>query len=141
VITKRGRIALYGQSGLNQYRSIQAETVPPEDRVALLYDGARRFVDQAQHALEVGNHGDVSLFAGKAQRILEELSGALNFEAGEMAENLFLLYEYWTWRLGQGVVKQEVEAFKEVSTALTDMHGAWVEAAKQIRAQRGARVG
>ncbi len=109
--------------------------------MALLYDGARRFVDQSLHALEVGNHADVSHYAGKAQRILEELSGALNFEAGEMAENLFLLYEYWTWRLGQGVVKQEAEAFREVSTALMDMHGAWVEAAKQIRAARGTRVG
>lgn len=132
---------MYGQNGLNQYRSIQADTVPPEDRVALLYDGARRFVDQAAQALEGEQHGEVSTCAGKAQRILEELSGALNFEAGEMAENLFLLYEYWTWRLGQGVVKRDLEAFKEVSTALMDMHGAWVEAAKQIRAQRGARVG
>jgi flagellar protein FliS len=130
---------LYGQNGLNQYRSIQAETVPPEDRVALLYDGARRFVDQALHALEVDNLPEVSHYAGKAQRILEELSGALNFEAGEMAENLFLLYEYWTWRLGQGIVKREPEAFKEVSAALMDMHGAWVEAAKQVRAQRGSR--
>lgn len=132
---------MYGQNGLNQYRSIQAETVPPEDRVALLYDGARRFVDQALQALQAENHAEVSHYAGKAQRILEELSGALNFEAGEMAENLFLLYEYWTWRLGQGVVKRDPEAFKEVSAALMDMHGAWVEAAKQIRAQRGARVG
>lgn len=132
---------MFGQNGLNQYRSIQADTVPPEDRVALLYDGARRFVDQAMQALQAENHSEVSNYVGKAQRILEELSGALNFEAGEMAENLFLLYEYWTWRLGQGVVKQEPEAFKEVSAALMDMHGAWVEAAKQIRAQRGARVG
>lgn len=128
-----------GQNGLNQYRNIQADTVPPEDRVALLYDGARRFVDQARQAVEAGNYVEVSNYAGKAQRILEELSGALNFEAGEMAENLFLLYEYWTWRLGQGVVKQSPEAFAEVSAALMDMHGAWVEAAKQIRAQRGAR--
>lgn len=132
---------MIGQNGLNQYKSIQADTVPPEDRVALLYDGARRFVDQALQALQTEHYSEASQYAGKAQRILEELSGALNFEAGEMAENLFLLYEYWTWRLGQGVVKQDAEAFKEVSSALMDMHGAWVEAAKQIRAQRGARVG
>lgn len=131
---------MYSQNGLDQYRSYQTETVPPEDRVALLYDGARKFVDKALRALEQQNYQEVGVQVHKAQRILEELSGALNFEAGEVAENLFLLYEYWTWRLGQGLIKKEAPAFREVSAALADMHGAWVEAAKQIRAQRSNRV-
>lgn len=129
---------MYVNSGLNQYRSIQAETVAPEDRVALLYDGARRFVDQAAQALHEQDYEQVSHFVGKAQRILEELSGALNFDAGQMAENLFALYEYWAWRLSQGVIKKDDAAFAEVSAALMDMHGAWLEVAKQVRAQRGA---
>lgn len=129
---------MQGKSGLDQYRTYQATTVAPEDRVALLYDGTRRFVDQALRALEREDYEEVSRQVGKAQRILEELSAALNFDAGQLAENLFLLYDYWSWRLGQGLIHKDPAAFREVSAALDDMHGAWVEAAKAVRAQRGS---
>lgn len=129
---------MQGRNGLDQYRIYQAETVPPEDRVALLYDGTRRFVDRALRALEREDYEEVSRNVGKAQRILEELSAALNFEAGQIAENLFLLYDYWSWRLGQGLIHKDPSAFREVSAALADMHEAWVEAAKAVRAQRGS---
>lgn len=126
-------------NGLQQYRGYQAETAGPEEQVALLYDGARRFTDKACAALGEGDYEQVSHYTGKAQRILEELSSALNFEAGEIAQNLFQLYEYWNWRLSQGLVKNSTEAYKEVSAALADMHLSWVEAAKQVRSQRGGR--
>lgn len=127
---------------LGQYQAYQTETATPEDRVALLYDGARRFTDRALTALEAKNFADVGLYTGKAQRILIELSGALDYSAGEIAHNLEALYEYWNWRLGQGLLKQDPTAFREVSATLMEMHGAWAEAAKQVRAQRGvAAVG
>lgn len=126
-------------NGLNQYRSYQVETVSPEDQIVLLYEGAKRFIDRAVMALEAQEYRDVSLNVGKAQQILAELSGALNFEAGEIAENLYRLYEYWSWRLSQGLIKKEVGALKEVSAAVGDMTEAWAEAARQVRTQRATR--
>lgn len=127
-------------NGLNQYRSYQVETVSPEDQIVLLYEGAQRFIDRAVVALEAGQYSEVSTNVGKAQRIFAELSGALNFEAGEIAENLYRLYDYWSWRLSQGLIKKDVAALKEVSAVVGDMTGAWAEAARQVRAQRGARI-
>lgn len=127
-------------NGLKQYRSYQVDTAGPEAQVALLYDGARRFTEQALSALEDGRLDDVSLYSGKAQRILEELSFALNPEAGEIAGNLGKLYEYWCWRLGQGLLMQEPAAFREVSATLTEMGEAWAVAAGQVRAQRGKQA-
>ncbi|MGE5673673.1 MAG: flagellar export chaperone FliS [Mycobacterium leprae] len=128
-------------NGYNQYRAYQTETATREDMVALLYDGARRFVDQALVAHEAKDRAEVSRYIGKAQMIFTELAAALDPAAGEITQNLAKLYDYWNWRLGQGVINQDSEAFREVSATLVEMHAAWVEAAKQVRAQRSVRVG
>ena len=124
---------------VNQYRSSQAETAGPEERVVLLYDGARRFTDQALKALRNGNYEAVSSYTGKAQRILEEFLATLNFDAGEVAQNLARLYEYWIWRLSQGLIHKDEAAYTEVSAALMEMHDAWAEAARKVRIDREAR--
>jgi flagellar protein FliS len=124
---------------VNQYRSYQTETAGPEERVVLLYDGARRFTDQALQALRNGNFEAVGTYTGKAQRILEEFLTTLNFDAGEVAENLAKLYEYWIWRLSQGLIHKDEAAFAEVSAALVEMHAAWAEAARKVRIDREAR--
>lgn len=125
---------------LNQYKSYQVETVAPEDQIALLYQGAQRFIDKAALALESGNFVDVSENVGKAQRIFAELTAALNFSAGDIAQNLERLYEYWSWRLSQGLIQKDPEALREVSTTVGDMAGAWAEAARQVRTQRGVKA-
>lgn len=127
-------------NGLNQYRSYQVQTTAPEDQIALLYDGARRFIDQAAAAVEAQDYPLVSENVGKAQRIFAELSGMLNFEAGEIAQNLARLYEYWTWRLSQGLLHKDVAAFQEVSATVADLREAWAEAAKAVRAQRSGQA-
>lgn len=128
-------------NGLNQYKSYQVETLAPEDRVALLYEGAQRFIEKAAVALENGRYPEVSENVGKAQQIFAELTASLNFDAGEIAKNLERLYEYWSWRLSQGLINKDIEAFREVSATVGDLAGAWAEAAKQVRAQRGAWAG
>lgn len=124
----------------NPYRSYQVETASAEDQVAMLYDGARRFIDLATIALEARRYDEVSNNIGKAQRIFGELSACLNFEAGEIANNLLQLYDYWTWRLSQGLILKDPGMFQEVSATLVEMQGAWAEAAKQVRVQRGVRA-
>lgn len=104
----------------------------------MLYEGARRFADLALQGLEVGHPEEVSFYTGKAQRILEELALCLNHDAGEIAGNLDRLYEYWRWRLGQGLIRQDPAAYREVSEALGSMADAWRQAARSLKAQRAA---
>jgi len=121
---------------LNQYRAYQVETSSPEDLIVLLYDGARRFVDQAAAALAARQYEQVTVNTAKAQRILEELTVTLNDDAGEIAANLRQLYDYWMWRLSQGLIKQDPAAFAEVSNYLSDFREVWAEAARKVRAER-----
>jgi len=126
---------------LEAYRGYQVETASPGEKVALLYEGARRFVDLALEGLEAGRLDEVSLYTGKAQRILEELSLSLDPEAGEIARNLDRLYEYWHWRLGQGLIRRDKEAFREVSGVLGEMAQTWREAARIVKMQQRSAHG
>lgn len=126
---------------INQYKTYQVNTVTPEEQIVLLYEGAQRFIDRAAKALEEQDYAAVSLNVGKAQQIFAELAASLNFDAGEIAHNLNRLYDYWSWRLSEGLIHKNAEAFREVSAVVGDMASAWAEASKQLRAQRGVRVG
>lgn len=126
---------------VQQYQTYQVQTASPGEQVALLYEGARRFTDLAQKGLENGRLDEVSLYTGKAQRILEELAACLNPEAGEVAQHLDQLYDYWCWRLGQGLIKRDGAAYREVSAVLGEMAEAWREAARSLKAQRAALNG
>jgi flagellar protein FliS len=128
-------------NGLNPYRKLQQEATTPEDSVALVYDGARLLVDQALAALEAKNYEAMSLHTGKAQMVFSELTASLNFDAGEIAKNLSQLYEYWGWRLSQGLIHKDPAPFREVSQVLSEMRDAWADAARQMRMQRAVRVG
>jgi flagellar protein FliS len=128
-------------NSLQQYRSYQTETVGPEEQIALLYGGAVRFIEQALVRLEAGDPEGVSRSIGKAQEILSELSACLDLSVGEVAQNLFQLYDYWTRRLSQGLIHQDAAAFREVSAALSDMQEAWAQAARSVRAQRAVAAG
>lgn len=127
-------------NGINQYKSYRVETVAPEDQIVLLYEGAQRFIDRAAQALEDKDYAAVSLNVGKAQQIFAELTASLNFDAGEIAHNLGRLYDYWSWRLSQGLIQKDPSAFREVSATVGDMAATWAEAARQVRAQRGVRA-
>lgn len=123
-------------NGLDQYRAYRVETVSPADQIVLLYEGAQRFIDKAAIALEQERYLEVSENVGKAQTIFAELTAALNPAAGEITQNLARLYDYWTWRLSQGLVRKDVTALREVSAMVADLAGAWAEAARQIRVRR-----
>lgn len=127
-------------NGINQYKTYQVNTIAPEDQVALLYEGAQRFIDRAAKALEEHDYAAVSLNVGKAQQIFAELAASLNFDAGEIAHNLNRLYDYWSWRLSEGLIHKDVGAFREVSAVVGDMAATWAQAARQVRAQRGVKA-
>lgn len=123
------------------YSETVVATASREDLVALLYDGARRFTDQAAAALDQRNYLEVSRCVGRAQDILQHLTDTLDVAAGgDVAANLLHLYDYWYRRLNDGLVRKDATAFTEVSNYLSEFHAAWQEAARQVRAERAQRA-
>lgn len=116
--------------GFQQYSKAQAETAPPEDLVIMLYNGAIRFLNRAKVDLDSHNLEGVHKNLVKAQDIVSELMITLDMDTGEIAHNLFRLYEYMHYRLVESNCKKESEGIDEVLGLLHDLLPAWEEAVR-----------
>lgn len=116
---------------LNQYKKAQVQTASPEQILLMLYDGAIRFLNQAKVHMENKNVEESHTNIIKAQRIITEFMSSLDMDlGGEMAANLFNLYEYLHYRLVQANIKKDLEAIDEVLGHLRSLRQTWEEAIK-----------
>lgn len=114
---------------LKQYQQTQVQTASPEKLLIMLYDGAIQFLNKARMAMQnkdiEGTHNNIL----GAQRIISEFMNTLNLEAGgEVAQNLYNLYEYLHYRLVQANIKKDVEMVDEVLVHLKDLKQTWEQA-------------
>ena len=115
------------------YLRNQVQTASPEKLLLMLYDGAIRFLGQAEAACGEREWEKTNNFLLRAQEIITELICTLNPEAGEVAGQLGSLYEYMLRRLGEANVKKEAGAISEVKGLLAELREAWQEAALRSR--------
>jgi flagellar secretion chaperone FliS len=113
----------------DRYLKDQVETASPEQILLLLYDGAIKFLRIARNALlaeewEKSHHNLI-----KTQNILLELMTSLNMEVGgDMARNLYRLYDYYIWSLVQANIHRDVNRVDEVITHLKNLKQTWEQA-------------
>src|SRR5690606_18119321 len=102
-------------------------SAPPEKLISLLFDGARSAIRRAQLALENGDVAARGQAISKAIEIVGDgLRGALNLEAGgEVAQNLYSLYEYIERCLLQANLHASADKLTEADTLLKDVAEAW----------------
>ncbi|MCS7233738.1 MAG: flagellar export chaperone FliS [Synergistetes bacterium] len=116
-----------------QYKQTQVQTAKPEQLLLMLYDGAINFLKKAKKAIEDKNIPEAHTFLIKTQDIIIELMVSLNMEVGEIAMNLFRLYEYMHYRLVEANVNKDVKPVDEVLKMLQDLRDAWDMAIKKMR--------
>ncbi|HHU31828.1 MAG: flagellar export chaperone FliS [Zhaonellaceae bacterium] len=115
------------------YQVNQVNTVSQEKLVTMLYDGALKFITQAINGIEERNLEKKNTNFIKAQKIIAELMGNLNRDVGEIADNLFLLYEFMYDKLVKANVKNDIEGAREVFDLLKDLRDTWVEASGKVQ--------
>jgi flagellar protein FliS len=126
----------------NQYLEMKIQTATPEALVAMLYEGAIRFLNQAQNALAAKDwhkaHGNIV----RAQNIVSELSVTLDKQkGGEIADNLARIYSYINDRLIEANIKKDAAKIGECIQILSNLNDAWGEVIKNVRTlDRGAGV-
>lgn len=85
----------------NAYRESAVLSAPPEMLVVMLYDGARRYLFQAGVAM---SEGQIELTNRKLRRvedIIQHLRDSLDFDQGEIAQNLEAIYLFCLRQLRQ----------------------------------------
>jgi flagellar protein FliS len=128
------------QSQQNRYLETSIQTATPAQLLIMLHDGAIRFCKFAIEAIHAHNYETASRNLCKAQDIISEFVMTLDTKA-PVAENLLMLYDYFTRLLAEANVKKQVEPVMEVMEHLTQLRQTWVEASKIALAAKSEKHG
>ena len=108
------------------YGGAQVSTAPQKKLILMLYDGVIQNLTAAEAALENKNLQIAHQKILKGQLIIEELMVTLNFdEGGDIAKDLYKLYEYFHWSLVQANIKKDPVQLAEVRQYLEELRGSW----------------
>ncbi|MBZ4686924.1 MAG: fliS [Clostridiales bacterium] len=124
-------------SALNVYQKNQVQTNTPEKLVLMLYEGAIKFISKGIKAIEEKDIQEANNNLIRSQDIMLELMSGVNFEAGDIAKNLYALYEYMHHRLMQANLKKEKESAQEVLNMVRELRDAWSQMLKENKASNG----
>ena len=126
---------------MNQYFENQVNTAAPEQLLIMLYNGAIRFVGEAEEAMankKIAYRGER---ISKAIAILSELSATLDHEiGGEIAANLESLYDYMIRTLLAANIQDDASKLVEVREMLSGMRDTWLDAIDKVRSEQAAEV-
>ncbi len=98
-------------------RYAQAEVVVSEPKrlLLLMLEGGTRFLRGARDGLADGDLARFMYHTQKAQAVISELFGTLDYEAGgEIAHNLARLYEFMLFHMTEGTARRSVRHYDEV---------------------------
>jgi flagellar secretion chaperone FliS len=124
---------MYAQDYARTYRANSVLTASPGQLVLLLFDAALNSLAIARKACDESVTDPRRLEAVhtnlvKAQKIIAELQGTLNLEAGgEFARTMYQLYDYYDRRLVEANMKKKSAPIIEVERLLGDVRNAWFE--------------
>ncbi|NLZ92742.1 MAG: flagellar export chaperone FliS [Firmicutes bacterium] len=113
-----------------QYQQNMVKTASPAQLVLMLYNGALRFIKQAQISLAAKQLEECHQNIIKAQRIVTELMLNLDLSQGVIAQNLYQLYDYMYQRLVEANLQKTEAPLQEVEQLLQELKNTWSEAIK-----------
>ncbi|MEW5692052.1 MAG: flagellar export chaperone FliS [Candidatus Hydrogenedentota bacterium] len=115
-----------------KYKKAQVETANQGKLILMLYDGAIRFLNLALVALSKRILDQANNNIIRAQDIIWELLGSLDMErGGEIAANLFKLYDYMNRRLILANIKKDPAPVTEIINILQQLREAWAVVFKE----------
>jgi flagellar secretion chaperone FliS len=107
------------------YREASVMTASPEQLVVMLYDGAGRFLSQAEGAMVGGTWLQASEKLSRAEAIIDELLATLDMHAGEIAERLQAIYVFCKTRLIEARLERDPGRVDQVARLLAELRDAW----------------
>jgi flagellar secretion chaperone FliS len=109
----------------NAYRENSILTASPEQLVVMLYDGAGRFLRQAEGSMIDGSWLQASEKLSRAEAIIDELLATLDMDAGEVADRLQSIYVFCKMRLIEARIERDAVRVDQVARLLGELREAW----------------
>ncbi|MEQ5807006.1 flagellar export chaperone FliS [Alteromonas sp. NFXS44] len=119
-------------TGINAYRKGNLKqdiaNADPHKLTLMLMQGALDRLAFAKGAMERKEFAAKSEFLSRVTAILMNLRDTLDLDVGgEVAENMYSLYEYMIERTGEAHVRNDLQILDEVISLLTPIRDAWVQ--------------
>lgn len=112
----------------NAYKNNEIMSASKTKLLLMLYDGAIKYLKLAEIAIAEKKIEKTNDNIKKTQDILVEFMSTLNFEeGGEIANNLYQLYEYMYQRLIRANIDKDVAAVSEVRGYLEELRETWTK--------------
>lgn len=112
----------------NTYVETAVSEATPHKLVEMLYEGAIKNMNLAQVFIEQKNYEKKSLHINKALAILNALRAGVDLDnGGEVAQNLYDLYDYCYRTLFTASAQNNPTVLKEVQGHISVLKEAWTE--------------
>lgn len=133
-------------TGDGQYKYLETSILSssPEELIVKCMDIAILFAKKGLEKIRTGGESYATMdIAGvsdaliRSQKALALLMGSLNFEiGGELAHNLFRLYEWWHHELVMANMEKKATRIETVLPHMMTMRETWAEAVRKFRLER-----
>lgn len=128
------------QSSAGQYQQAQFATADRGRLLLLMFDGAQRFLSQAENALIADRVEEFADRLGRAQAVIAELLHTLDHKAGgEIAQQLDRLYRFMLEHLVEANVQKSPAHVAQVRHLVTIIADSYREILAHGMPQVGAR--
>ena len=117
-------------AALSQYGKIKDDTqttyASPHQLVLMLFDGALEAMSVTIAAIKTNNYELRSKQNTRSITIINGMRECLDMETGgELADNLYSLYQYMAQELFRANFKNDFETIQNMQSMLKDIRGSW----------------
>lgn len=98
--------------------------------IVIIYEICFAYMEDARQAHAKGRHDEMKAAIRKAQNVLDELIGSLNF-AYEISPNLYALYVFCKNELARTLYENRMDGLEEADKVMRRLYHSFAEAAKQ----------
>ncbi|WP_425446282.1 flagellar export chaperone FliS [Dethiothermospora halolimnae] len=116
----------------SQYKQNSVMTASPQELTLMLYNGALKFLKQAMLFIDEKKIEKSHNSIVRTQDILVEFMSTVdqNYEVGK---NLFSLYEYMNYRLGEADMEKDKEKVEEIYSMIEELRDTWKQAMEKVK--------
>ncbi|MBW8887973.1 MAG: flagellar export chaperone FliS [Fibrobacteres bacterium] len=116
------------------YKNANVTTADRGKLVIMIYDHCIKWTKKAEEELDTKNVEKMVRAVQRVQNGLTELMCALDMErGGDIARNLFRLYEFYSRHLTQAIKDRSVQALRDVAGMMSMLREAWLVAIENVR--------
>jgi flagellar protein FliS len=109
-----------------KYKQVQVKTANREKLLIMLYQGCVKFLRLAKKSIEDEDIEGANNYIIRSQDIIRELMGTLDREkGGEVADNLYSLYDFMNRQLIEANVNKDIEKIKTVENLMLELLDSW----------------